>query len=542
MGLTFVAALAVAVLALFWMGQILSSRRKSLRGECPVPGPKGIPLLGNTFQLSATPQKQMVQWAREFGEVYRVRLAYNDWYMLNSPEAVKEIMDKNSAVTSSRTPMPVASDALSGGMRFLLMPYSPEWRRLRAISHKLLTPKVSDTFQPSQEFEAKQLLHDILTDNLTNAEFYMHIRRYTVSLIMTSTYGQRVPQWECEEVREIYKLMEDFSNVAVPGKYLADTIPPLANILPESLHWWRKSMMPLQRQQEKIWMKFWTSLRTQMETGQAPECFVKQFIESEYEKMGITELQGAFLAGTMIEAGSETTSSALNSGVLYLSAHPDVQSRAHEELDRVVGQSRLPTFADADQLPYIRAIAKEILRVRPVTNMGTPHYTTADVHYKGYCIPKESVVAIQQYAIHNNPQYFPEPEKFKPERYLSYQHKSGVYAASADPHERDHWSFGAGRRICTGMHLAENSLYITVAMILWAFNIRPPPGQKAEQVDFSDEAYLPGMNTLPKRFRAQFIPRTPEIAQLIRTQWGAAKRDGYTLRNVKVDVSGVAID
>ena len=162
-----------------------------------VPSPPGLPLIGNTLQLSSQPHLQFLKWARQYGEIYRVRLGLMDWYMLNSPEAVKEILDKQSALTSSRPPMPVVSDALSGGMRFLFMPYGAEWRRLRAASHKLLSPRMSETFQPSQEFEAKQLLHDLLTDNATRTEFYMHIRRYTVSVIMTSTYGRRIPQWVC---------------------------------------------------------------------------------------------------------------------------------------------------------------------------------------------------------------------------------------------------------------------------------------------------------------------------------------------------------
>ena len=165
------------------------------KGYQPVPGPKGLPIIGNVHQLSPQPQKQIIQWAREYGEIYRIRLGFSDWYMLCSPQAVKDIMDRQSAITSSRPPQPVAQGALSKDLRFLFMSYGPEWRKLRAITHKLLTPKVSDTFQPSQDFEAKQLLHDILTDNKDNRGFYMHVRRYTTSVIMTSTYGRRVPQW-----------------------------------------------------------------------------------------------------------------------------------------------------------------------------------------------------------------------------------------------------------------------------------------------------------------------------------------------------------
>ena len=122
-------------------------------------------------------------------------MGWENWVFLNSPAAVKEILDKQSAITSSRVPMPVVSDLISGGMRFLFMDNTPTWRKLRALVHKLLTPKASETFKSSQEFEAKQLLHDLYAKNKDEESFYMHIRRYTTSVVMTSTYGRRVPEW-----------------------------------------------------------------------------------------------------------------------------------------------------------------------------------------------------------------------------------------------------------------------------------------------------------------------------------------------------------
>ncbi|KAL2867474.1 cytochrome P450 [Aspergillus lucknowensis] len=503
-----------------------------------VPSPPGLPLIGNTLQLPSQPHRQFLKWARQYGEIYRVRLGLMDWYMLNSPQAVKEILDKQSAVTSSRPPMPVVSDALSGGMRFLFMPYGAEWRRLRSVSHRLLTPRMSDTFQPSQDFEAKQLLYDLLTDNSCNKEFYMHIRRYTVSVLMTSIYGRRVPKWECDDVRGIYQIVNDLSYVSTPGRYIADGVPHLAQLLPEKLQWWRKSLEPMLELQRTVWMKHWTRLRTQMEQGKAPECFVKQFIQSQYHTMGITEVQAAFLAGSMIEAGAESTSAALNSCMLYLSAHPDAQQRAHEELDTVVGRLRSPSFDDIDNLPYIRAIVKEILRIRPLASMGIPHYATDDVQYKEYTIPKGSVIAIQQYAIHYDPSLFPDPEHFRPERYLHHPERTGVYAASsANPYQRDHWDFGAGRRVCPGMHLAENSLFITIAKILWAFRVVP-----TGKVDLSNDAYLAGSITVPKPFEAKFVCRDSLIENVLRTEWEVAERDGYILRDTKVDAAGVMVE
>ncbi|PNS13790.1 3-hydroxyphenylacetate 6-hydroxylase [Sphaceloma murrayae] len=516
--------------------------RKPPKGLKAVPGPPGVPILGHITKLSPHPQREWQKWAREYGELFQVKLGWDTWVFVNSPEAVKEILDKQSAVTSSRPPMPGLSDIVSGGKRFLLMGYSPEWRKLRAIVHKLLTPKMSETFKPSQEFEAKQLIHDILTDNEDQSKAYVHVRRYTTSVVMTSTYGRRVPQWECEDVREIYGLMEEFSQSGAPGALVVDLLPPLAR-LPRFMQTWRAKGEQFYKRQENIWMKYWNDLNVKIQTGKAPECFVRQLVEVEQSKAKIDEVQAAFLAGTMIEAGSETTSSALNTCIKYLAANPHIQALAAEELTRVVGSTRSPTYADEDSLPYIRATVKETLRIRPVTNIGSPHYTTAPVTYKGYYIPANTVVTLSQYAIHFDPARWSNPDTFDPSRYLAYPHKSGVYSAAADARERDHFDFGAGRRICPGMHLAENSLFITIAKLVWAFEILPPLGSdgRVEKVDVSDEAYELGVNTLPKPYRMRFVPRSKEREEVIRAEWERAKREGFWLGDRKVEVQGVVV-
>lgn len=333
--------------------------------------------------------------------------------------------------------------------------------------------------------------------------------------------------------------MTDFSNVAAPGAYLADSVPPLGK-LPPRLQWWRKGLKPLFERQANLWMSFWSSLKTQMETKQAPECFVKQVIESNYEKQGITELQAAFLAGSLIEAGSETTSAGTNAAILYLSAYPEVRAKAYEELSRVVGTSRSPAFDDEKDLPYIRAIVKETMRVRPVTNIGTPHYTTGPITYKNIFIPANSVVALQQYPIHYDSSLFPDPERFNPDRFLAYPEKSGFYAGGAAS-ERDHWNFGAGRRICSGLHLAENSMFIVLAKLLWAFDICPPLDEQARtmKVDLSDEAFEPGANTIPKPYRVRWVCRGEETRRAIEREAMEARREGYVLRGVKVGEEGI---
>jgi cytochrome P450 len=213
------------------------------RGYSKIPGPKGLPVVGHTFSVPLdNPHIVFKKWARQYGEIYQIQLGFQKWIFLSSGEAAKELIDRQSALSSSRPPMPSA-DFVSGYRRMLIMPYGDKWRNLRSIIHTMFTPKASAVFKPSQEFEAKQLLADMFNSREDEGAFYQHVRRYTTSVILTSTYGFRVPVWvrrplrffeilsqhlenreltqcpqDCEDVREIYGLMADFGRVASPGE------------------------------------------------------------------------------------------------------------------------------------------------------------------------------------------------------------------------------------------------------------------------------------------------------------------------------------
>lgn len=139
--------------------------------------------------------------------------------------------------------------------------------------------------------------------------------------------------------------------------------------------------------------------------------------------------------------------------MLQLTLHPEVVKRGQEELDRVVGNQRTPRWEDEPNLPYIRSIIKEIMRYRPIAKSGMLHMITEDDEYKGYFIPKETIIMISWWAIHFDEKRYLEPYKFKPERFLNYTLSAAEYAAHPDVSQRDHFGYGAGRRICIGLSL-----------------------------------------------------------------------------------------
>ena len=100
-------------------------------------------------------------------------------------------------------------------------------------------------------------------------------------------------------------------------------------------------------------------------------------------------------------------------------AHPEIQKRAHDELDAVVGRTRTPTFSDAPDLPYVQALVKESLRWRPVLPLGMPHTTTEDDWYEGMFIPKGTLCVANLWQCHHDPaSYGLDAASFNPERFL----------------------------------------------------------------------------------------------------------------------------
>lgn len=200
----------------------------------------------------------------------------------------------------------------------------------------------------------------------------------------------------------------------------------------------------------------------------------------------------------------ETVSTTL-SFVLAMVQYPNVQRKAREELDRVIGKDNLPTIENREHLPYINAICNESLRLELVTPMLLPHCTTAADIYNGYYIPANATVYANAWAMVRDPKEFPDAEVFRPERWL----------VEKPPVHSNKIAFGFGRRICPGRFLAENSIFLAVASILAAFEIGQPIGKDGKPYAPSG-SYCAGFVRQPDPFECTFTPRSQKIASLIR--------------------------
>jgi cytochrome P450 len=180
-------------------------------------------------------------------------------------------------------------------------------------------------------------------------------------------------------------------------------------------------------------------------------------------------------------AGFETTSASLMWWTTAMAAFPDVQRRAQAELDTVIGRTRLPTFADAPRLPYVRAIVREVLRWRPPFPLGVPHEATEDGWYEGMFIPKGTTcIANLWHCNHDRTVFGDDADEFKPERHFG--DDGELLPGPKETNQEGHVSFGFGRRICVGKHLANDSLFVHTARILWATSIKCARDENGEEL------------------------------------------------------------
>lgn len=243
-------------------------------------------------------------------------------------------------------------------------------------------------------------------------------------------------------------------------------------------------------------------------------CFVAA-LEAQKDQINLSPVERVWLAGSLYGAGAETSYAALQWLMVALVHYPEVQEKAYRELMAVVGPSRVPSFADYDNLLYVRAVLKEILRLWPPTPLGIPHYVTEDDWYEGYFIPKGTTCLSNIWSINRDQEvHGPDADQFRPERYLDADGK--LAAPHPETHEEGHSTFGYGRRICIGRYVANSSLFIDFATILWACHVQPYVDDTG-QVDLPDQnmSSNSGVTLHPVPFKVTIEPRSSQVQTLL---------------------------
>lgn len=211
----------------------------------------------------------------------------------------------------------------------------------------------------------------------------------------------------------------------------------------------------------------------------------------QQEKLQLSRHEIEVMCGNLLEGGTDTTATLILTLCQAMALHPDVLAEAQREIDSVVGEEEMPTFADYGRLPFVSMIIKELQRWRSPAPTAFPHSLQKSDKIDGMSIPKDSIVIVNIWGIHHDPARYANPDKFDPRRFAGQTELASVYANAGDHEKRDHFGYGAGRRICPGIHLAERGLFLATVKILWGFSIRPK--KNGRPIDVAPETgYLEG--------------------------------------------------
>ncbi|CAK7200471.1 hypothetical protein SEUCBS139899_003167 [Sporothrix eucalyptigena] len=492
-----------------------------LRSRMP-PGPFPLPIVGNTFSL---PKNKPWIYFEELSDHYKVPLitfwiGRNPTVWINDAWCAHEILEKKAQIYASRPRMVVFGELGTGQSNLVTMRVRnnaerEHWRVHRKLMHLGVGVQAVRRYRDVQNNESKVVALDFLR---TPAEYVKHLERYATSVVSVLAFGRRVASYNDPIITEVIALMHLAADLNVPGKsfpMLLETFPILAKF-PRWAPWFRGLG---NRGPQKGGHYFFHTLaqeaieqraeKSQDEKAGGPTPFAETLF-NESSKYDLTTEELSSLTGNLFGAGSDTSSSTLITFILACCAFPEPMRRAQEELDRVVGRQRSPDWDDHDQqrLPYVNALVKEVLRWRSVAIIGgQPHSPTQDDYYKGWYIPEGTWVQGNVWAIHHNARDFPDPDNFEPERFIK-----GSAHARPFPGDRGYMTFGWGRRVCSGQALAEQGVWITIARLLWAYDIskwRDPKTGQLEEVDIF--AFTNGLNMRPQPFRCSIVPRSAEI-------------------------------
>ncbi|OQV03623.1 hypothetical protein CLAIMM_08642 [Cladophialophora immunda] len=400
--------------------------------------------------------------------------------------------------------------------------YGPTWRTYRKMIHGLLNVSAAKSYVPYQMLENRQMLHQLLADP---EHFLQHIRRYSNALTTTMIYGWRTPTYEDDKMKQLFDGFSKFAEINQTGTAALIDFCPWLRKLPDFVLPTQKKAKELHREEKALYLGHWLTAKKAVQDSTIKPCFCVGMATAQ-QAQDFSDDQAAYIAGTVLEAGSDTTSSTLYAFVQAMVLYADVQKRAQEEIDRVVGDTRMPTMEDEPHMPYIRCCMKETLRWMPTTILGAvPHAVTQDDYYMGYLIPKGAGVMNNVWGVNMDPQRHPDPRRFNPDRYQDDHH--GLYdsAASPDASKRDNFTFGAGRRICQGIHVAERSLFLGMSRMLWAFRFEPTTDDRGRPIVPDPDELTQGFVCMPVEFPCQITPRSQARAEMVRREWEDAERE-----------------
>ncbi|KAI3962905.1 hypothetical protein MKW92_041091 [Papaver armeniacum] len=431
------------VLVAFASAKLLFGKKSSLSTmEWPA-GPKKLPIIGNLHQLGGEAfHVCMANLAKVHGSVFTIWLgSWRPFIVINDVDKAWEVLVNKSSDYSARD-MPDITKIISANWKNISHCDSgPFWHNLRkGLQSVALTPFNVASQYHLQERDMQNLIKSIqekTSHQNGTLKPLDYVKEETVRLLSRLIFGQDLVDEDF--VVGMHQALDEYIET-ISKASLADVFKFCENL---SSH--KKTIRAVHAIKKRI-----DSLIRPHIVSKPPTNTYLHFLLSQdfSEDVIISAIHEVYDLG--VDATSLTTVWALT----FLVREQKIQEKLYREIQNVTGGERPVKVEDVNKLPYLQAVMKETMRMKPIAPTAIPHKALKDTSLMGKKINKGTVVIVNLYAIHHNPDVFPEPYKFIPERFLKDVNSDGSLG-DIKKMESSLLAFSAGMRMCAGMELGK---------------------------------------------------------------------------------------
>ncbi|KAG7086368.1 hypothetical protein E1B28_002328 [Marasmius oreades] len=408
---------------------IFISLRAKKRSKTPYPpGPRPRFFVGNLFDIPAShPWKIYREWGKIYGDLIHFEVIGQHTVVVNSRELADRMFEKRSRVYSDRPLIPMLD--LTGWMKLNtgLMRYGSDWRIHRRLYKEGFRATLVPNYQDVLSSKAEQFVSSLRQNP---DSFVNHIRTYSAATIIATVYGYDIAPSNDRFVDLAEQSVGTLSDAVHPSAFVVNVLPFLRHLpLAFPVFKFQRIARRTRGMLNEMRTVPYEFVKNNVATGKGKFSFLAKLLEDhtvnggdKHQKdiikdvvttayAGMPVFLNCFIPMTPTNVLSRCrycawqqnksvlklklnlifivqTVSALVTFVLAMALHPEIQKRAQNELDVVVGKGRLPTYVDRFGLPYVEAIFREALRWSPVLPLGVFHASFVDDIIDGHFIPK----------------------------------------------------------------------------------------------------------------------------------------------------------
>ncbi|KAG4131137.1 hypothetical protein ERO13_D09G188300v2 [Gossypium hirsutum] len=459
----------------------IKNGNKSSQRKLP-PGPRRIPIFGNLFDLGDKPHRSLAKFAQIHGPVMSLKLGSLITVVVSSETTAKEILQKQDLIFCNRTIVDAirASQHCEFGMPWI--PVSPLWRTLRKVGNIHI---FSSLKLDANEYLRRQKIQQLIAKvgesclkceaiNIGQAAFDT-----TINLLSNTMFSVDLVDPNSARAQEFRKAV--YIIMVEAGKpNLADYFPLLRKMDPQGVR--RRMTVHF----DKLLKLFGNMMDERQQSRKSPDYTASNdvldtlldIIEGDIEELNKDHIKHLFLV--LFVAGTDTTSNTLEWAMAEVLQNPHVLLKVKKELDQVIDKGKPIEESDINSLPYLQAIIKETFRMHPPVPLLLPRRAGSDTDLCGFHVPEGSQVLVNAWAIGRDSSIWENPNSFMPERFLG---------SEIDVKGRDFGliPFGAGRRICPGLPLANRMLYLMLGSLINSFDWKLEGGISPKEMNMEEK-------------------------------------------------------